>query len=66
MDEQQKTNKRGFAAMDKAVVSAIASRGGKRAHELGTAHCFNSETARLAGSKGGRASAAKRAEKVDA
>jgi len=39
---------------------AIASKGGKAAHQKGTAHQFSSEEARLAGSKGGRAARQKR------
>lgn len=46
---------KGFAAMDRAAVSAIASRGGKAAHAAGTAHQFTSEEAREAGRKGGSA-----------
>ncbi|HEY9789853.1 MAG TPA: KGG domain-containing protein [Candidatus Obscuribacterales bacterium] len=49
------TNKRGFASMDEARVKEIAARGGKAAHEKGTAHEFNSEEAREAGRKGGAA-----------
>jgi general stress protein YciG len=44
---------RGFAAMDREKVSAIASKGGKAAHAAGTAHQFSSEEAREAGKKGG-------------
>lgn len=44
---------RGFAAMDPEKVRAIASKGGKAAHELGTAHQFSSDEARNAGRKGG-------------
>ena len=47
---------RGFAAMDPAKQREIASRGGKAAHLKGTAHEFTPEEARIAGSKGGRAS----------
>lgn len=46
---------RGFAAMDRAKVSAIASRGGKAAHANGTAHKFTTDEARVAGKKGGNA-----------
>ena len=46
---------RGFAAMDQAQQREIASRGGKAAHEQGTAHEFTSEEARAAGRKGGQA-----------
>jgi general stress protein YciG len=48
-------SKRGFASMDPARQREIASRGGKVAHEKGTAHQFNSDEARAAGSKGGKA-----------
>jgi len=44
---------RGFAAMDRDKVRAIASKGGRAAHAQGTAHRFTSEEARLAGIKGG-------------
>ena len=44
---------RGFAAMDEEKQREIASKGGKVAHEKGTAHEFSPEEAREAGSKGG-------------
>jgi general stress protein YciG len=47
--------RRGFAAMDPALVKAISSRGGIAAHVDGTAHEFTSEEARAAGRKGGLA-----------
>jgi general stress protein YciG len=50
----QKSN-RGFAAMDEEKQREIASKGGKAAHEKGTAHEFTSEEAREAGRKGGQA-----------
>jgi general stress protein YciG len=40
--------------MDKEKQKAIASKGGIAAHVKGNAHEFNSESARLAGAKGGR------------
>ena len=46
---------RGFAAMDRQKQREIASKGGKAAHEKGTAHEFTSEEARAAGRKGGEA-----------
>jgi general stress protein YciG len=46
---------RGFAAMDPERVREIASRGGKRVHELGKGHQFTSDEAREAGTKGGTA-----------
>jgi general stress protein YciG len=51
---------RGFAAMERKLVSEIARKGGKAAHSAGTAHEFTSEEARVAGRKGGRATHAKR------
>lgn len=57
MSEEKTTSKpRGFAAMDRAKVKDIASKGGKAAHAAGTAHQFTSEEARIAGTKGGLAS----------
>lgn len=49
-------SRRGFAAMDEEKQREIASKGGKTAHEKGTAHQFTSEEAREAGRKGGQAS----------
>ena len=46
---------RGFASMDPQRQREIASRGGRAAHQKGTAHQFNPEEARIAGSKGGQA-----------
>lgn len=50
---QKPRRPRGFAAMDRAKVSEIASKGGKAAHAAGTAHQFTSDEARAAGKKGG-------------
>lgn len=52
---------RGFASMHPKKQHEIASRGGVAAHVKGTAHEWNSETARIAGRKGAAARAAKRA-----
>lgn len=49
------TKKRGFASMDAARQREIASKGGRAAHQKGTAHEFTSEEARAAGRKGGQA-----------
>ena len=46
-------SKRGFAAMDEAKQREIAAKGGRAAHEKGTAHEFDSREAREAGRKGG-------------
>ena len=45
--------RRGFAAMDPNRQKEISSKGGKAAHEKGTAHEFTSDEARNAGRKGG-------------
>ncbi len=47
---------RGFASMDRGKQRDIASKGGKAAHQKGTAHEWTSEEAREAGRKGGMAS----------
>jgi general stress protein YciG len=58
-------SKRGFSSMDKQKQREIASKGGKAAHQKGTAHEFTSEEARVAGRKGGAASRARRTEPLD-
>ena len=63
--ESKPRRPRGFAAMDRTLVSAIARKGGKAAHSAGTAHEFTSDEAREAGRKGGRATHAKRRKAVD-
>ena len=47
------SSRRGFAGMSAEKQREIASKGGKAAHEKGTAHQFNSEEASAAGKKGG-------------
>ena len=47
---------RGFASMDRSKQREIASKGGKAAHQKGTAHVWTCEDAREAGRKGGMAS----------
>lgn len=51
-----KKARRGFAAMSPERQRQIASQGGKVAHQLGSAHQWNSEEAKEAGRKGGKAS----------
>jgi general stress protein YciG len=48
--------------MDRAKQREIASKGGKAAHQKGTAHEWTSEEAREAGRKGGMASHRRRKE----
>jgi len=56
---------RGFASMDRAKQREIASKGGKAAHQKGTAHEWTSEEAREAGRKGGMASHRRRRQMMD-
>lgn len=53
--DQGETRKRlrGFAAMSAEKQREIARKGGKAAHERGSAHEFSSDEARVAGRKGG-------------
>jgi hypothetical protein len=50
---QTGTHNRGFASMDRDRQREIARKGGKAAHEKGTAHEFTADEARAAGRKGG-------------
>lgn len=50
---QTGTRNRGFASMDAEKQREIARKGGKAAHEKGTAHEFTADEARAAGRKGG-------------
>lgn len=52
--------------MDRSKQKEIASKGGKAAHQKGTAHEWTSEEARDAGRKGGLASHRRRREQRDA
>ena len=59
--EQATKLRRGFAAMDRAIVVEISRSGGKAAHAAGTAHEFTTEEACEAGRKGGKTTQARRA-----
>ena len=48
-----KKSNRGFASMDSSKQREIASKGGRAAHQKGTAHQFTPDEAREAGRKGG-------------
>lgn len=50
----KRKSKRGFAAMDPQKQRDIASKGGRAAHQKGTAHEWTSEEARRAGRAGGQ------------
>jgi general stress protein YciG len=54
------TADRGFASMDREKQREIASKGGRAAHNKGTAHEWTPTEAREAGRKGGMASRQKR------
>jgi general stress protein YciG len=54
------TRSRGFASMDANKQREIARKGGRAAHEKGTAHEFTADEARAAGRKGGERVSANR------
>lgn len=61
MDEKvrmmgERKERRGFASMSPEKQREIASKGGRAAHQKGTAHEWTSEEARSAGRKGGQIS----------
>jgi len=58
---QTGTHNRGFASMDSERQREIARKGGKAAHEKGTAHEFTPDEAKAAGRKGGERVSADRA-----
>lgn len=57
---QSGTRNRGFASMDRDKQREIARKGGRAAHEKGTAHEFTTDEARAAGRKGGERVSANR------
>ena len=63
-EERKKTRRYGFAGMSLEKRRAIASLGGKAAHEQGRAHKFTSEEAQAAGRKGGMISKRRRRVEV--
>jgi len=54
--EGQRKERRGFASMSPEKQKEIASKGGRAAHEKGTAHEWTPDEARAAGRKGGQSS----------
>lgn len=52
----ERKERRGFASMTPEKQREIASKGGRAAHQKGTAHEWTSEEARSAGRKGGQIS----------
>ena len=59
------TSTRGFASMDLEKQREIARKGGRAAHQKGTAHEFTAEEARAAGRKGGERVSANRAHMAE-
>jgi uncharacterized protein len=53
---ETRKERRGFASMSPEKQREIASKGGRAAHQKGTAHEWSSDEAREAGRKGGMAS----------
>ena len=53
---EQRKERRGFASMSPEKQREIASKGGRAAHEKGTAHEWTADEARQAGRKGGQVS----------
>jgi len=53
---EQRKERRGFASMSPEKQREIASKGGRAAHEKGTAHEWTADEARNAGRKGGQVS----------
>lgn len=56
MFNEEAKERRGFASMSPEKQREIASKGGRAAHQKGTAHEWTSEEARSAGRKGGQIS----------
>jgi len=52
----ERKERRGFASMSSEKQREIASKGGRAAHEKGTAHEWTADEARSAGRKGGQVS----------
>jgi uncharacterized protein len=56
VNEDGRKERRGFASMSPEKQREIASKGGRAAHQKGTAHEWTSDEARTAGRKGGQVS----------
>ena len=61
----ERKERRGFASMTPEKQREIASKGGRAAHQKGTAHEWTSDEARSAGRKGGQISRGGRGRHVD-
>jgi general stress protein YciG len=65
MNMTERKERRGFASMSPEKQREIASKGGRAAHQKGTAHEWTSEEARSAGRKGGQISRGGRGRLAD-
>ena len=65
MNNGERKERRGFASMSPEKQREIASKGGRAAHQKGTAHEWTSDEARNAGRKGGQISRGGRGRLVD-
>lgn len=61
----ERKERRGFASMSPEKQREIASKGGRAAHEKGTAHEWTADEARSAGRKGGQVSRGGRGRLAD-
>jgi uncharacterized protein len=61
----ERKERRGFASMTPEKQREIASKGGRAAHQKGTAHEWTSDEARSAGRKGGQISRGGRGRLMD-
>lgn len=65
MTPEPRKERRGFASMSREKQREIASKGGRAAHQKGTAHEWTSDEARSAGRKGGQISRGGRGRLAD-
>jgi general stress protein YciG len=65
MINAERKERRGFASMSPEKQREIASKGGRAAHQKGTAHEWTSDEARNAGRKGGQISRGGRGRLAD-
>jgi len=65
MMNAERKERRGFASMTPEKQREIASKGGRAAHQKGTAHEWTSDEARNAGRKGGQISRGGRGRLVE-
>jgi uncharacterized protein len=65
MNNAERKERRGFASMSPEKQREIASKGGRAAHQKGTAHEWTSDEARNAGRKGGQISRGGRGRLVE-